>query len=187
MIVYLHLSGEHMTLLRCLAATCAIGSCMPAWAHITTTFPAERAGTVSVTEGPCGTHTTPGRGPARKFLPGQTVDVRWTEVIDHPGHYRISFDDDGQDDFVDPAGYDDFYVSESVLLDNIPDLPNQSQYLATITLPNIECDNCTLQVMQVNTDKPPFTPSPLSNDMHWTCADITLTPDAEILLLDGFE
>ena len=176
-----------MKVLSAIVVASSIFASAQVQAHLEITYPPERAGTNSVGGVPCGTHATPGRGPARKLLPGSTVEVRWTETIDHPGHFRISFDADGQDDFVDPASYTDFYTAESVLLDDIPDNVGGGNYSASIVLPDIECDNCTLQMVQVNTDKPPFTSGEASNDIHRTCADITLTPDAEILLVDGFE
>lgn len=113
------------------------------------------------------------------------VRVRWTETISHPGHYRISFDNDGQDAFVDPASYTDFYTNAAVLLDNIPDVTGTSQYSATVTLPFLECNNCTIQVMQVLTDKPPYVPGPSSDDLHRVCADVTLS--LEYIFANGFE
>ena len=158
-----------------------------ALAHITLVFPEPRPGTVSPIGSPCGYNPDPGRTAARMLLPGSTVEVRWTEWINHPGHFRISFDADGQNDFVDPFAYDSFYVAPSVLLDNIPDVVGATQYSATIVLPNIECDNCTLQLMQVRYDAPPFTSGGDSNDIHRACADVTLSPAAEFVFQNGFE
>lgn len=62
--------------------------------------------------------------------PGASIQVVWNEYVDHPGHFRISFDIDGDDDFVDPvclAGCNsrspeiEFYSNETVLLDGIAD------------------------------------------------------------------
>lgn len=47
-----------------------------------------------------------------------------------------------------------------------------------ITLPNIECDKCTLQVTQLMTDKLPYTNDPASDDIYYQCADITLRAGA---------
>ena len=89
----------------------------------------------------------------------------------------------GSDDFVDPATMMDLYSNEAVLLDGIPDQSRDNRnYLATVTLPDIECDNCTLQVIQVMYDKPPYiTPG---NDIYYQCADLVLRagagpPDAD--------
>lgn len=105
------------------------------------------------------------------FEPGETIKVTWVETINHPGHFRISFDEDGFDDFVDPASYSDFYTAPTVLLDDVPDTGG-STFSADVTLPNIECDNCTLQLIQVMTDKPPFAPG--TNDIYYQCADLVL-------------
>lgn len=109
------------------------------------------------------------------FEAGETITIRWEEFVPHPGHYRISFDADGFDDFVDPAAYDDFYTNEAVLLDNIPDMEGTMMYEQEITLPDVECDNCTLQVVQMMTDKPPYGDG---NDLYYQCIDIILTAGA---------
>ena len=58
-------------------------------------------------------------------------------------------------DFVDPAGFDDLNSAPSVLVDGIADKAG-GDYAYDITIPNVECTNCTLQVIQVMTDKPPL-------------------------------
>jgi hypothetical protein len=175
---------------RLAAALCGLATMLPsaAPAHINLVYPMQRAplNLVAVAR-PCGLSPDPGRGPATKFLPGASVELRWTEWITHPGHFRISFDADGTDDFVDPSSYTDFYTAPSVLLDNIAPADNVTQHSATIVLPNIECDTCTLQLMQVLTDKPPFTTDANSDDMHRQCADVTLTPTANDIFENGFE
>jgi MYXO-CTERM domain-containing protein len=151
--------------------------CLPvtvAQAHIQLTYPTQRY--TDQKYGPCGRLNDTGRGDAVTILPpGATITVTWDETINHPGHFRISFDDDGQDDFVDPADYDDFYTAPSVLADNIEDTPQGGPSSFEITLPNIECSNCTLQVVQVMTDKPPYGDG---NDLYYQCADLILAADA---------
>jgi MYXO-CTERM domain-containing protein len=151
--------------------------CVPATvaqAHIQLTYPTQRY--TDQKYGPCGRQNDTGRGDAVTTLPpGATITVTWDETINHPGHFRISFDADGQDDFVDPAGFDDFYTADSVLADNIEDTPLGGPSSFEITLPNIECSNCTLQVVQVMTDKPPYGDG---NDLYYQCADLILTADA---------
>ena len=159
---------------------------LPSRAHITLVYPPPRPGTVSPIGSPCGYSPDPGRTTAQPLLPGATIEVRWNEWIGHPSHFRISFDDDGQDDFLDPASPTDFYTAPSVLLDEITD-NGTSDHSATITLPMIECGNCTLQVMQVLQDKLPYTSGPDSDDLHRVCADLTLTLDAEFIFDSGFE
>jgi MYXO-CTERM domain-containing protein len=153
------------TLLATAVALCS-GS---AAAHIELTFPAPR--TAQQKYGPCGAQGGVRGDVVTTFSPGQTITVTWNETIGHPGHYRISFDADGQDDFVDPASFTDTYSAPSVLLDDIADNPGVGPYSAEITLPDIECDNCTLQLIQMMTDKPPYGDG---NDLYYQCADLVL-------------
>jgi MYXO-CTERM domain-containing protein len=123
--------------------------------------------------GPCGVGPDDARGPnVTTYKPGETITVVFDEHVNHPGHFRISFDDDGHDGFADPEAYDDYYTNEYVLLDQIADKEG-GIYEVEVTLPNIECENCTLQVQQTMTDKPPFGPAG-GVDFYWQCADIRL-------------
>jgi hypothetical protein len=146
-------------------------------AHIALTAPTVRS-TLSIKSPPCG-DTTSVRGTAVTVLePGAMLAVRWNETINHPGHYRISFDSDGQD-FTIPLDFNDFTQTENVLLDNIAD--GTSPYMSMVQLPNVACENCTLQLIQMMTDKPPYGDG---NDIYFQCADIALrtggstSPDA---------
>ena len=123
--------------------------------------------------GPCGAGPGDLRGDIiTTFQGGQTIVVKWTETVDHPGHYRISFDADGQDDFGDPASFDELNSNPAVLVDGIADKQGANQmYEQQITLPEISCDNCTLQVIQMMTDKPPYGDG---NDIYYQCADIVI-------------
>jgi uncharacterized protein (TIGR03382 family) len=143
-----------------------------ALAHIHLNAPADR-GCSNEKVGPCGTTCDPARSNATAFEPGSTITVQWDEYIDHPSHYRISFDDDGDDAFANPVTKDDIQQTPAlpVLLDGIMDRDNGGDYSVQVTLPDIECDNCTLQLIQVMYDKsPPFG----DNDMYYRCADLTL-------------
>jgi len=124
---------------------------------------------------PCGADNDERTTNMSVFAPGQTITVSWRETIDHPSHYRISFDDDGTDDFVDPAEMQEYYSAPSVLLDEIEDTPGGG-FSVDVTLPDVECDNCTLQVIQVMYDKPPYTIP--GNDIYYQCADLVLRAGA---------
>lgn len=149
-------------------------------AHLELTQPLSRYGGRVLKEAPCGM-TGGQRSPnVFTFMAGQTIEIRWNEYVDHPGHYRISFDEDGDDDFVDPpclAGCNtttptvEFFSNEAVLMDNIQDNAG-GDYSLTVTLPNVACDNCTLQVLQVMYDKPPYTLP--GNEMYYQCVDLVL-------------
>lgn len=119
-------------------------------------------------------------GPVYTFEPGATIKLELQEDIAHPSYYRIAFDNEGEDGFVEPAsikpiessrpcpydandkcGMSDFCNVKStaggptVLWDNLdPHSAGASKgnYSWTIALPNVECENCTLQVIQVMED-----------------------------------
>lgn len=141
-----------------------------AHAHIQLSFPLQRY--TDQKSGPCGRALNDGRGETvNVFTPGQTITVTWTETVNHPGHFRIAFDADGQDAFYDPPTEDTCDTDMPILADCIADTPGGGESSFDITLPNIECENCTLQVIQVMTDKPPFGDG---NDMYYQCADLAL-------------
>ena len=172
--------------LFCLASCVAFVALSPlkARAHLGLDAPVSRYGPDVLKTGPCGVTNGERTNKVTYYEPGATIEVRWNEYVDHPGHYRIAFDDDGVDDFVDPATMMEFYSNDTVLLDDISDgEPSQRDFVATVTLPDITCDNCTLQVIQVMYDKPPYvTPG---NDIYYQCADLILReggapPDAGV-------
>ena len=149
-------------------------------AHIELTTPPARY-TDIIKNRPCGrTEDVRSNNPI-VLLSGATIEVVWTEYVRHPSHYRIAFDADGQD-FVDPASQYSFYDSPSddpgsvVLLDDIGDLGGTGERSAQVTLPDIECDNCTLQLIQVMYDKNPEVFG--DNDLYYQCADLVLESDA---------
>lgn len=146
----------------------------PADAHIALMDPPAR--TASLKSGPCGASGSTRGATVTTLQPGATITVTWEETVDHPGHYRIAFDEDGDDLFVDPQGFEDVGGGPGVLLDGIADRGGGGIYSQEITLPDVECDNCTLQVIQVMSDKPPYGDG---NDMYYQCADLVLSADAD--------
>lgn len=130
-------------------------------AHIALIAPAPR--TSLQKDGPCGQTGGVRGATVGVFEPGQTITVRWTETVDHTSHYRIAFDVDGDDDFVPPTDRDDLYNSSTVLVDAIPD-GSGGTYAQTVTLPNIECERCTLQLIQVM----------YGSGNYFQCADIAI-------------
>jgi hypothetical protein len=168
----------------CLALFVAFAALLPAEAraHLGLDVPASRYGPDTLKTGPCGVAGGERTANVTYYVPGETIEVRWDEYVDHPGHYRIAFDDDGDDDFVDPATTMELYSNDTVLLDGITDKgQGERDYVATVTLPELSCDNCTLQVIQVMYDKPQYTTP--GNDIYYQCADLVLreagtSPDA---------
>ena len=132
-------------------------------AHISQISPTPR--TQSQKEGPCGAAGST-RGEPQVFRPGETITVEWDETVDHPGHYRIAFDPDGEDDFPLPNQPDDNFAT--TLVDQITDKAG-GLYSQEITFPDIECDNCTLQLIQIMTTQVPY------NSFYFQCSDIVLS------------
>ncbi|MCC6554101.1 MAG: lytic polysaccharide monooxygenase [Polyangiaceae bacterium] len=144
-------------------------------AHIELMYPPPRH-PLDLKVGPCGV-ANDSRGDNITYLePGAAITVTWDETIDHPGHYRIMFAEDGSD-FPVPAAFDDSCTPGDVtngvhcLADPIEDLPNGPSYTHDVTLPDIECQNCTLQLIQMMTDKAPYGDG---NDIYYSCADLVL-------------
>jgi hypothetical protein len=136
---------------------------------------------------PCGSGTTnrscrkpeefadPDRSEDRvtTFAPGDTITVRFDEYVGHGGRYRIAFDPDG-------ASLDAF--NENILLDepdpsgNVGNMGQGSMWQFQVTLPNMTCDNCSLQLIQVmdgNTVDPVLNPVDRGGT-YFQCADIVL-------------
>ncbi len=155
----------HVLLLAASLSCLTVARPSVANAHITQTFPATR--TSAQKQGPCG-ETGSVRGAEQVFEPGETITVTWDETVEHPGHYRIAFDVDGENFPLPNTPDDDFEVT---LVDQIPDRNvngNDRGYSQEITFPDIECENCTLQLIQIMTTNIPY------NSFYFQCSDIAL-------------
>lgn len=170
-----------MRALRELTIFVLVTAAWPAAAHLGLRSPASRQGDFVLKEGPCGITGGTRSDNVTELEAGARIEIVWDEYVDHPGHFRIAFDADGDDDFVDPACLGgcntrtpeiETYSNDAVLLDGIPDTPGGGAGRAMVTLPDVECDRCTLQVIQVMYDKPPYE-SP-GNDIYYQCADLVL-------------
>lgn len=171
-----------------------IASALFAWpltvaAHIHLTTPQSRTDmlTGDQKEQHCGVANQTRTTRITTYQPGQTVMVSWMETINHPGYYRIAFQPNGNEFPIPPAGAGaggfptedrtgetDGPTGAIILKDRIPD----GTLMAQITLPMMECNNCTLQFIQVMTDKAPYTTDPASDDIYFNCADITISANA---------
>lgn len=106
-----------------------------------------------IKSGPCG--ESRGNNPT-VLEAGSTVELSFESTIYHQGYFRIAFSP------ANDQGFDNYILAE-----NIQDVQGQRYRTATVTLPDMECDDCTLQLIQSMLDRP--TPS---NYFH--CADIQL-------------
>jgi hypothetical protein len=140
---------------------------------------------------PCGSGTTnrrcnkpeelsdPDRSSDREttFAPGDTITVRFDEYVGHSGRYRIAFD---------PDGADLEHFNQNILLDepdpsgNVGNMGQGSLWQFQVKLPNMTCDNCTLQLIQSmdgNTTEPLLDPVARPS-AYFQCADIVLANGA---------
>ena len=144
--------------------------------HVTITSHETRHDMRTIKSGPCGQAGSDRGDVIHVFQSGDTIHLEWNEFVAHPGYFRISFDADGDDSFVDPAAYYDFNTNDAVLVDNL--FPHEERdpfgftYEYDLTLPDVECENCTIQLIQMMTDKAPYT-SP-GNDIYYNCLDVSL-------------
>jgi hypothetical protein len=128
-----------------------------ALAHATLLSPVPRT-PLTLKTGPCG--GIPRTQKPAVFETGATIEVTWSEYIDHPGYFRILFSAANDANFV-------------VLLDNIADkkIPSgqpDAKYSAMVTLPSQPCQAGTLQLIQVMTE------NPASPQLYFSCADVCL-------------
>jgi hypothetical protein len=152
-------------------------------AHVTLTYPPARATEQKAQV--CGAANSVRGTNITTLEAGATITVTWLETIDHPGHYRVGFDLDGQDFPIPATATTDTTGLPNVIQDMIPDLQGPlpaggRPYSFELTLPNMPCDNCTLQLTQLMTDKPPYTTDPASNDIYYQCADIRLVMPGQL-------
>jgi MYXO-CTERM domain-containing protein len=132
------------------------------------------------------------------YKPGATITVSISETIPHPGYFRVAFDNDGDDGFVTPSGTEgamgacagdpkcgpgkaDYCNNDSVLLDNL-DAPGPhsfgTKHTFSVTLPNVECTNCTLQIIQVMNDLNIHGAPYPADDVYYQCIDLVLSKTA---------
>src|SRR5687767_10244805 len=77
-------------------------------AHVRLEYPTPRYAPMgnddmNIKTGPCGRENdsrTTDMNRITVLEAGATIEIQFSETIDHPGFYRISFDEDGQDAFV---------------------------------------------------------------------------------------
>jgi hypothetical protein len=142
---------------------------------------------------PCGQTNNMRTGTVTTFKPGETIQIKLKEYVDHPGYFAVAFDADGDNDFPFPrANMDDvdaatddpkamFPLSDKVLgfhLDAAAPKGNgncaasaDKTCTISVKLPNIQCQTCTLQVTQFMYDK---VNDNNDNEYYYQCADIKL-------------
>lgn len=117
-----------------------------------------RSTNAGVKTGPCGGYARVAQ-PAQ-LKPGQKITVTWEETIQHPGRYEFYFSEAGDTNFKILASVPD-------MQDDAASLPHQ--YSVDLDLPNVQCADCTLQMLQVMTE------NPAAPRNYYSCADIVLS------------
>lgn len=162
-----------------------------------------RYGEIELKDLPCGRAGGTRGTHVYTYEPGQTITVSVVETVAHPSYFRIAFQASGDDEFKEPAsiqpinparlcpigpsdhcGASDFYNTPNVLanMDDLdPHMPGTpgTKHTWSVTLPSVECDNCTLQIIQVMEDDNlhgPYDPTPGVGieDVYHQCIDLVL-------------
>lgn len=143
-----------------------------AQAHIDVNYPLHANSNQKT--GPCGNGDFE-QGTVTTLAPGSALAIQIKETVGHPGHFRVMFDPDTTNglDFPPQAACDELLAVDglTVLADGlIPasgpvgsscydfHLPSErnpvsgTDYTLNVTLPDMECENCAIQVTQVMTD-----------------------------------
>lgn len=149
-------------------------------AHIRLDYPPGRhMGLNDVKDSPCGILGSARGTNVTELEGGQELTVEWTETINHPSHFRLALlldgqafpDPSSQTDLCDPA-QDSWCIADGILDDNST---NGGTFEYTFTVPNVDCDNCTLQLIQYM-----YQPN---DPLYFSCADLVIvaqedgTPD----------
>jgi hypothetical protein len=137
--------------------------------------------------GPCGQRENERlEARASAFRPGQSIDVVWEAYVQHVSYFRIAFDPDGDDSFsTRPSSPSDASADDptqllagdgELILDYILDRSGEVDRVERrVTLPDVECDRCTLQLTQ-------FTYGlPLEESFYYQCADLVLDAGDDVL------
>jgi BIM1-like copper acquisition factor len=159
----------------------------PGWAHINLQSPPARAPgrpDTFLTRAPCG-QLDDARDPAKvsTFEPGQTIVVEWEVYQQHVSYFRVAVDLDGDDSFSERTSQPADALTDDLtqlrpnpgerILAYVEDDAGEVDHVAeAVTLPDEECDRCTLQLIQ-------FTYGlPLYQAYYYQCADIVLRRSA---------
>ena len=170
-----------------------------------------RYGDTELKSAPCGRANGTRGTNIYTYEPGATITVTILEQLSHPSYFRVAFQADGDNEFKEPASIkpidpnracpdgpgdhcdkvngDDFYNTTNVL-PNMDDLNphlgvlgSGPKYTWQVTLPDVECTNCTLQIIQVMEDDTlhgPYDPTPGvgTEDLYHQCIDLVLKKGA---------
>jgi len=103
----------------------------------------------------------------RTFKPGETITIEFEETINHLGFFQVFFMTANDSTTGTPQP---LVVVQDNQNNPVANGVNH-QFTAQVTLPNITCETCTLQLVQVMQDQGPNGPS----TNYYSCSDIRLS------------
>lgn len=136
-----------------------------AWSHARLKTPAPRNNNAGIKIGPCG-------GIARTNTPtvvqgGQLLTVSWEETINHPGKFILSLS------MANDANFNANQLAQVIDTKNATnDLPHQ--YSTQVSIPDIDCATCTIQMIQSMEE------NPAAPTYYYSCADIQIVKSTTV-------
>lgn len=124
-------------------------------AHIVVTAPTPRSDRANIKEpdAPCGA----ARGNVvTQLVGGQMFTLEYDETIAHPGYFQLRFS------MANDANW-------QMIADNIADQGGVGSYSFQFQVPDVNCDDCTFQWIQVMEDRDPPT-------NYYSCFDVEIAP-----------
>ena len=125
-----------------------------------------RSDNSGIKSGPCGSDPQMAFEDRTVLTPGETITVEWEETIYHPGNFRWAFSPGNTNAFDDNILVDDI-PSDGGPGPTLGDPASWNQFSTQITVPDVECDDCVIQLIQVMTDRNPPT-------LYFSCADVRI-------------
>lgn len=128
--------------------------------------------------GPCGGLAR--AGTPTKYTPGQKVQVKFTETVDHRGCFQIAFSAANDTGFtlLTPTG------AASPNIDDPTGDATPKQRTVEVTLPTTPCKACTLQVRQLMINQPCKANQQPGDtgagDTYFSCADICIGTECDL-------
>lgn len=112
---------------------------------------------------------------------GSQITLRFVEFVDHSGTFRVAFD---------PEGADVADFNKNILVPMVVDPPGTTgkMWEIPVTLPNMTCTNCTLQLIQaMNGDTRNPVADPTNVSSYYACVDLELVAPGTMGGNDGEE
>lgn len=107
---------------------------------------------------------------------GQSINLEWEETVNHPGYFRLILiaGDGTQLTSVQPIvvmdRYDDTQNGQVIAADS----STWHHFSTTVTVPDVSCEKCAFEFVQVMTDRNPPT-------NYHSCADVRITGGTTVI------